>query len=635
MCHSNLGGLFMKKILCSLLLVCGVFASIFVHAQKSNTYVILTTVSPSDPYYQAVQALSTYRSAQVIHFTYDSITDLIPVLVNIAPHYVAIVVKPIDLHINMVRKILMMSSDLDSDPFSDFSYGYITGATAQDALNFVNKIIYAETHAIQNYPLNIGGYAASSINFVYPGTGDYLQYLNPPVSNTIYMETNDSGVGPAFFLSNTSYMLGNKLLDIGHNGDPHMLWLFEDGNMTTNPPPWLYDSTKIENPAYARVGLTSFDIGALNLYPAVAFNGACHAGEPKKVMIEGDIEATFGDTQGLVKFYTMSDTFSFCLSILKTGITGYFAPCGANNANDQAEDVYNAFLYNEPLGDVHKRSNDGVVMGCLGNRPNLRIYLPGTSTWADDILSSGTFNPADWSGAAGMLGGKANRIYFGDPLYNPYATNHSDSLNIAKTVIDSIKPSSFDIVLSYKKPDAAVAYFPVWDKFHFGDTRIYIPVELPSFCGSINSFSVIDSSAPYHMVIHAVEQFDGKNYLHIEVDIPNDMYDAINYNIRFRIGYTPSGIEESGLAVIEGCEVYPNPSKGNAVIKYGLNQSSDISLSLYDIAGRLLKKIFNGKQEQGSHEFNLNQKDELADGIYFICLETGTNKVTKKLVIVR
>ena len=153
-----------------------------------------------------------------------------------------------------------------------------------------------------------------------------------------------------------------------------------------------------------------------------------------------------------------------------------------------------------------------------------------------------------------------------------------------------------------------MAYFPVWDKFHFGDTRIYIPVELPSFCGSITSFSVIDSSAPYHMVIHAVEQFDGKNYLHIEVDIPNDMYDAINYNIRFRIGYTPSGIEESGLPVIGGYEVYPNPSKGNAVIKFGLNKRSDISLSLYDITGRRLKNIYSGTQEQGSHEFLLNKE---------------------------
>ena len=68
----------MKKFLFSLLFVCGVMTTISLHAQKSTTYVILTTVSPSDPYYQAVQTLSTYRSAQVIHFSYDSITDLIP-----------------------------------------------------------------------------------------------------------------------------------------------------------------------------------------------------------------------------------------------------------------------------------------------------------------------------------------------------------------------------------------------------------------------------------------------------------------------------------------------------------------------------------------------------------------------------
>ena len=89
----------------------------------------------------------------------------------------------------------MMSTNLDTDPFSDFSYGYITGATAQDALNFVNKIIYAETHAIQNYPLNIGGYAASSLNYVYQGADDYLKYLNPPVCSKYLHGNRRFGVG--------------------------------------------------------------------------------------------------------------------------------------------------------------------------------------------------------------------------------------------------------------------------------------------------------------------------------------------------------------------------------------------------------------------------------------------------------
>ncbi len=626
----------MKKLITLFMVMCGFLFATHIYAQKSSTtYVIVTTVSPGDPYYDAVQALSTYRSAQVVHFSADSINDLIPTLTALAPRYVAVVLKPIELDINFVRQFLVMSTNLDSDPFSDFSYGYITGATAQDALNFVNKIIYAEAHAIQGYPLNVGGYSASSLNFVFPGSGNFLTYLNPPVSNNIYMETNDNGTGHNFFLANTSYMLNNKVLDIGYNGDPHMLWLFDNGNSTTNPPPWIYDSTKIEDTAYARVGLTSFDIGALNLYPAVAFNGACHSGEPKKVMVESDIEATFGDTQGLIKFYTMSDTFSYCLSILKTGITGYFAPCGANNANDQAEEIYNAFLYNEPLGDVQKRSIDGVVMGCLGNRPNLKIFQAGGSIYDDDILSSGTFNPADWSGAASMLGGKANRIYFGDPLYDPYKFDHSDSLNITKSTIDSITTSTFDIHLAYKKPDASVAYFPVWDKFHFSGTRIYIPVELPSYCGAITHFAVVDSSAPYNLVIHAEEQFDGKHILHIEVDIPDDMYAPINYDIRFRITFLPAGIETNVAPVLSEFDVYPNPSAGNAVVKFGLNDKAGININLYDITGRMIKNLVNGVQEKGIHQINLTDKNDLTDGIYFIRFESGDYKSTKKLVIVK
>ncbi len=607
----------MKK---SLLIAIIFFTFLFagrVHAQ--NTYIVLTTVSSSDPYYQAAQTLATYRNAQIIHFNADSINALIPVLQNIQPRYVAVVLKPIELNINFVRQFLMMSTRIDADPFSDFSYGYITGATAQDALNFVNNIIYAESQNIQNYPLNVGGYAASSINAVYSSPGDYLTYLNPPDYSQIYMETNDSGTGLNYFLSNTNSMLNKKLLDIGYNGDPHMLWLFDGGNTNPNPPVWNYDSTKIEDTAYSRVGLTSFNIGALNLYPAVAFNGACHSGEPKRVMVESDIAATFGDPQGVIKFYTMSDSFSFALSILKTGITGYFAPCGANNANDEGEEVYNAFLYHEPLGDIFKRSIDGVVMGFLGNSPELRIFQEGGSEYDDDIYSSGTFNPADWSGASAMLGGKANRIYFGDPLFNPYKNNYSPSLNLANAVVDSINPTTLDINLYYHKPDASTAYFPVWDKFHYGNTRIYIPVELPSYCNTVNSFTVIDSSGAYDIAIHAVEHFEGKTILHIEVDIPNDMYSAITYFIKFRITYSPLGItlHEDNL---QNIHIFPNPSNDNVTLQFINTDHAQFSVSIYDARGQIVKEMNAVTNSEVSIE-------GLKSGMYFYRLQNSDGVV--------
>lgn len=624
----------MKKLVFFLFVFCFILCPNSLYSQQSDIYVVLTTIDDTDPYYPAVQTLSTYRSAQVIHFSPNSINDLLPTLINLAPRYAAIVLKPIELDINFVRRFLMMSTNLDDDPFSDFSYGYITGATAQDAINFVNNIIYAETiGTILNYPLYIGGYAASSLNFVYTSPGDYMQYLEPSGYSYINMETNDNGSGHDFFVTNSNYMQANKILDIGHNGDPHMLWLFEGGNSNPNPPVWVFDSTKIEDTAYARTGLTSYDIGAQNLYPAVAYNGACHSGEPKKVMVESDIMATFGNTQGLVKFYTMNDSFSFALQILKTGITGYFAPCGANNANDQSEDVYNTFLYDEPLGDIHKRSNDAVVMGFLGNRPNLRIYQWNSSSYADDIYPSGNFDPNDWSGASGMLGGKANRIYFGDPLYNPFHLNHSDSLKIAKATIDSINENTLDIVMTYKKPDAATAYFPAWDKFHFSDTRIYLPVELPAYCGDVSDFAVIDSSGPYHMVIHAVEHFCGKTILHIEVDIPDDMYDAINYNITFRIHYTPTGIDNAVSSLLSYFTIAPNPANNNTTIKLGITRKTPMDLSIFDLSGKKILCLFSGIKDKGNYQFALSGAAVLNPGIYFVRLDCGEIRSIKKLIV--
>jgi len=611
----------MKKgiILLAVLLALSV---IFKAKAQSGTYVVLTSISDTtDDYYDAVQALSDYRSAQIITFDPNDIDALLPVLTGIEPRYAAVVLKPLELNINLVREFLMMSTNIDDDVFTDFAYGYITGATGQDALDFVNNIIYAESQDIQNFPLNVSGYAASSLNAVYTMPGDYMTYLNPPSYSSIYLETNDSGVGVDYFQSNTGYMENNKLLDIGHNGDPHMLWLFEGGNIDPDPPVWDYDPDKIEDTAYARAGLTSEIIGAIDLYPAVAFNGACHAGVPKKVLVEGDIAGTFGDTQGLIKFYEMSDTFSFALSILKTGITGYFAPCGSNNANDQAEEVLNAFLFNEPLGDIHKRSHDGVVMGFLGNRPSLRIFEENESVWLDDIYESGTFNPDDWSGAAAMLGGKANRIYFGDPLYNPFALHHSASLEITQTTLDSIDPGTLDIYLTYDKPDVYEAYFPVWDKFHNGNTMIYTPVDLPDYCGEILSFEVIDNSDVYDLAFYAVEDFDNKRIMHIEVDIPNDMYDAIDYDITFRITFENTEITDPDAEYFS-ITAYPNPSKNITTFRFRNPGREEYTLIVINANGQEVRRI------EGITENTVTVENSgLESGLYLYRL-IGSNGIT-------
>ena len=93
---------------------------------------------------------------------------------------------------------------------------------------------------------------------------------------------------------------------------------------------------------------------------------------------------------------------------------------------------------------------------------------------------------------------------------------------------------------------------------------------------------------------------------------------------------------------------YPNPSFGNALIKYELPEKASISLELYDISGRLVKTLYSGTQEKGYYEVSLSRGEvtsPLPAGVYFIRLEvpknrdfagsTGKFKATRKLTIIR
>jgi hypothetical protein len=116
-----------------------------------------------------------------------------------------------------------------------------------------------------------------------------------------------------------------------------------------------------------------------------------------------------------------------------------------------------------------------------------------------------------------------------------------------------------------------------------------------------------------------------------------------------RVG-AEEGVEEEMLNQVQHdnlLEVYPNPSLGNALIKYGLPERADISLGLYDISGRLVKSLCSGIQEKGYHEVNAGAYHDtpLPTGTYFIRLSsrilrdfagsTGEFKATRKLTILR
>jgi hypothetical protein len=80
--------------------------------------------------------------------------------------------------------------------------------------------------------------------------------------------------------------------------------------------------------------------------------------------------------------------------------------------------------------------------------------------------------------------------------------------------------------------------------------------------------------------------------------------------------------------------VYPNPFNPEIKIRYSLNEDLDISLKVYDILGREVAKLFEGRKHAGDYEATFNSKN-LSSGIYLIKLATTKSMQIKKAALVK
>jgi len=60
--------------------------------------------------------------------------------------------------------------------------------------------------------------------------------------------------------------------------------------------------------------------------------------------------------------------------------------------------------------------------------------------------------------------------------------------------------------------------------------------------------------------------------------------------------------------------------------------STEIDYSLYDITGRCIKILADGKYETGVHEITFDAT-ALSQGVYFCVMKAGENLLRKKLVL--
>ena len=77
--------------------------------------------------------------------------------------------------------------------------------------------------------------------------------------------------------------------------------------------------------------------------------------------------------------------------------------------------------------------------------------------------------------------------------------------------------------------------------------------------------------------------------------------------------------------------IYPNPTNGTIHIQINTATSDDVNVQLFDIQGR---RVFENSFESNSGVFNKAVNlGALAQGVYFLDVQQGNKKATKRIII--
>jgi hypothetical protein len=83
----------------------------------------------------------------------------------------------------------------------------------------------------------------------------------------------------------------------------------------------------------------------------------------------------------------------------------------------------------------------------------------------------------------------------------------------------------------------------------------------------------------------------------------------------------------------------PNPTHGRAMVSYVLGQAGRVQLSVYDISGRLVRRLVDGDRRAGAETVVWNGTDNsgarLGAGVYFVQLAGPAFRETRRVILLR
>jgi hypothetical protein len=452
-------------------------------APAAARYVVLVGVDERDPYRAAAAALAKHHhTMHVVRFDPERPDRVAAALRKLDPTHVAIVLRPEQIHVNSVRRFLKMATTMDRDPFVDFAFGYVTGATAKEAAAFVKNIVRAPrrkpVERIARASVSGGSGPCTSRRETYVAGG-----LRFPMTRLSFVRPGGGKERDQKFLDeHLADIEGSRAVMMGGHGMP---WMIGGGPQAE-------------------------DVEKLSLYPAVVFNYACYTGTteiwPERKYEKGEYAHGLKENER---------KRSFALAVIRAGATGYVAYVNPRPAGPELSIDFQRVLAGASMGAARRNDYAKIVLGYLGfGEPGITV-----PDWKDgERKPAATVDPVRHM----MLEGATGGILYGDPAYAPFPVV-KDALPLKTRV--ARRGDELHVTLSLPQHQSYLWGADPFRKFDPAARqmamKLYDRVEIPKGLPEIRSVRIASATwggKPIATLppIWAVEDDRGKRYLHVK-----------------------------------------------------------------------------------------------------------------------
>jgi len=448
--------------------------------------VILTGVGKRDPYYRVVEILTKGGAKEIIEFRPDRLADAFARLAKRRPGNVVVVIRPETLDVHFQYEFLERASRLDGDPFVDFRFGYVTGATADEAVAFVEGIAKARKKRLPRTILMFGPSSRPA-----PLSAARPHHWAEGFTVRRYHHPQDA----KDICDRLKEIAGTGILSASGHGEP-------------------------EGVAHGLRGEQIRKSG-LRLAPALYFSGPCWCGVPG---------TWFKPESGRYVRKTVAPEKSFLLALIGSGVTGAFAgldPDRGETNNREREDV----IAGETLGAAAKNTYDDVVLSYRRSKLVLPRYVPGKPAPFRDIHDN-------------MISGAACRALYGDPTWRPFPSTAEDPLRM------KLDWTRKDLVATWKGLPTKVRGWRVIDICRGGGGwthRLRFTFDLDAKkAAKLGTFEVVSvtkdgKALPYVYPTAALESWGDEVRVHVLIVFPRKdgdraLWGGREYAVRLRFG---------------------------------------------------------------------------------------------------